>query len=302
MAKRNRPARVEKGPKKPFALRNLRPYLYLLPIVIFAVGFIYYPFVRTIINSVSLVNAKGQIIGFAGLENFRRMFKLRNFGTALKNTLRLTAMFVPLNFVLTLSCALLCNKKRKLSPVYETFFTLPMAIPMTALAMIFKVLLNPTVGFVNYFLGIQCGWFTDKATAMYGILIVCLWMGFGFDFLLFLSALRAIPDHLIEAAQLDGAGSARILFSIQIPQIAPTALYIICTNLIQSMMTSGPMMVITEGGPSRSTTSLIYLMFTSGYQSSDYSMAACISIVTFALTFGLTLVTFYLDSKKSGDT
>lgn len=300
MAKKNKAPAAGKE-KKAFRLSKLNPYLFLLPIIFFTIAFIYYPFVKTAINSVSLVNAKGQVIGFAGLSNFKRMLNLRHFKTALFNTLRLTAMFVPINFVLTLSCALLCNRKRRFSPVYETFFTLPMAIPMTALAMIFKILLNPTVGVVNYFLGINCGWFTDKATAMYGILIVCLWMGFGFDFLLFLSALRGIPDHLIEAAQLDGASSARILFNIQLPQIAPTALYVICTNLIQSMMTSGPMMVITEGGPSRSTTSLIYLMYTSGYQSSDYSMAACISITTFFLTFGLALLTFYLDSKKSGE-
>ncbi|MCI8400671.1 MAG: sugar ABC transporter permease [Lachnospiraceae bacterium] len=279
--------------------KQIKPYLYLVPIILFAITFIYYPFFKTFLYSFCVVNARGQITGFAGLENFKYLFGHRNFKTALGNTLKLTAMFVPLNLCFSLGCALLANKKRRLSGVYETMFTLPMAIPMSAVAMIFKILLNPTVGYVNYFLGIQMGWFDDKRYALYGILLVCLWMGLAFDFLLFLSALRGIPDQLLESASLDGAGFFSKLFHIQLPLVMPTVLYVVCTNLVLSMMTSGPVMIITEGGPSRSTTTLIYMMFTSGYQSSDYSLAACISIVTFLLTFGMTALAFVFDSKKT---
>ena len=69
--------------------------------------------------------------------------------------------------------------------------------------------------------------------------------------------------------------------------------------MVLSMMTSGPVMIITEGGPSRATTTLIYMMYTSGYQSSDYSLAACISIVTFLLTFGMTALALVFDSKRN---
>ncbi len=279
--------------------RQIKPYLYLVPIIFFAIAFVYYPFGKTFLYSFCTVNAKGQITGFAGWENFAYLFQHRNFKIALLNTLKLTAMFVPLNLCVSLGLALLCNQKRRLSGVYETMFTLPMAVPMSAAAMIFKILFNPTVGYINYFLGIQLGWFEDRKVAMYGILILCLWMGMAFDFLLFLSALRAVPDQLLEAASLDGAGFFTKLFRIRIPMIMPTALYVICTNMVLSMMTSGPVMIITEGGPSRATTTLIYMMYTSGYQSSDYSLAACISIVTFLLTFGMTALALVFDSRRT---
>ncbi|MFA9380416.1 MAG: carbohydrate ABC transporter permease, partial [Acetanaerobacterium sp.] len=190
-----------------------------------------------------------------------------------------------------------CNRRRKLSAVYELMFTLPMAISMSALAMIFKLMLNPTAGIVNHIFGIDWGWFTNKHYALYGILLVCLWMGIAFDFLLFLAALRNVPVSLIEASIIDGAGPLTRFFHIQLPIISPTMFYVVCTNVMLSIMTSGPVMIITEGGPARSTTTLIYMMFTSGYQSSNYSLASCISLVVFALTLGFTLLAFSFERK-----
>jgi sn-glycerol 3-phosphate transport system permease protein len=278
-------------------LRVIKPYLYLLPIIAFGIAFVYYPFFKTFLYSFSIVNFKGQITGFAGLDNFKYMFGYKNFSTALRNSLILTAMTVPSTVLITLGMALLANKKRKLSGIYETMFTMPMAVSMSAISMIFKVMLNPTVGYVNYFLGINLGWFEDKKTAIYGILMLCVWMGLGFDYLLFLSALRGIPDELIEASTLDGAGFITKLLRIQFPLITPTVLYVACTDMVLAMMTAGPVMIITQGGPAQSTTTLIYLMFTAGYRSSNYSLASCISIITFILTLGLTLLAFIFERK-----
>lgn len=282
--------------KKPF-LQAVKPYLFLVPILVFAIGFVYYPFFTTFTHSFSIVNAKGQITGFAGLENFSSLFSRSIFQTALKNSLLLTALNVPLTLVITLGLALLTNKKRRFSSIYETMFTLPMAISMSMAAMIFKVLLNPTVGYLNYALGINIGWFTDKKVALYGILQVTLWMGIAFDFLLFLSAVRGMPEQLIEAATIDGAGPVTRLFRIRLPLLSPTIFYVVCTNMVLAMMTSGPVMIITQGGPARSTTTLIYLMFTSGYGSSNYSLAACVSIISFALTFGFTALAFVFERR-----
>lgn len=278
-------------------LTTLKPYLYLAPMLVLAAGFAYYPFFRTLLNAFSVVNAKGQITGWAGLENVQRLFAKPLFLTALVNSLKLTALNVPITLVLSLSLALLSSKKRALGGVYESMFMLPMAISMTVTAMVFKVLLNPTVGFLNHALGIQVGWFTDKKVALYGILQVTVWMGVAFDYLLFLSAVRGLPEELLEAARIDGAGYFTRLFHIALPLLSPTIFYVVCTNLTLAMMTSGPVMIITQGGPSRSTTTLLYLMFTSGYGSSDYSLAACISLVAFGLTFGFTALAFFIEKK-----
>ena len=294
----SRTAGMAMGQSKPrWLLKRLRPYLFLLPILVFAVGFVYYPFVRTFVHSFGVVNAKGQMIGFAGLDNFRSLFSRSVFKTALSNTLRLTLYNVPLTLVITLSLALLANKKRPFGAVYETLFTLPMAISMSIAALIFRVLLNPTVGYFNYVTGVSLNWFNDSKAALYGILMVTLWMGIAFDFLLFLSAVRGIPDQLLEAATIDGAGALTKLFRIRIPLISPTIFFVVCTNMVLAMMTSGPVMIITQGGPARATTTLIYLMFTSGYESHNYSLAACISIIAFLLTFGLMALAFVFEQK-----
>ena len=250
--------------------------------VIFAVGFIYYPFVKTILDSFSVVNFKGEITGFAGLENYRYMISRREFAIAVQNTLKLMLINVPVTVVLTCCFAWFTARPRILNSISETLFSISMAVSMST----------------NYRLGIDCGWYTDRHTAMSGILLLTIWMGIGFNYLLFLSAFRSIPADILHSATLDGAGRWSCFFRIQLPLVSPTMLYVLCTNMIQAMMTSGPVLILTQGGPSRSTTTLIYLMYTSGYRSSNYSLAACVSIFTFVLTLGFTVLTLVADAKK----
>ncbi|MBR2571430.1 MAG: sugar ABC transporter permease [Clostridia bacterium] len=279
-------------------VRAIRPYLYVLPIILFAVGFVYYPFLKTFLYSFSTVNVKGEITGFAGLDNYAYLFGRREFQAALRNTLVLTAVNVPITLLIASFLASLCVKERPLSPVYETMFALPMAISMAAIALVFRVLLNPTVGFVNHALNLSIGWFEDRNTALFSIVLLTVWMGIGFNFLLFLSAFRAIPAQVIEAARLDGANAAQLLFRVRLPLAVPTVVYAAATNAILALMTNGPIMILTQGGPSRATVTLIYMMYTSGYNSSNYSLAACISICTFLLALCLTLLLLRLEKKK----
>ena len=278
--------------------RTLKIIAFLAPIVIFAILFVYYPFIKTIINSLSAVNNKGEILRYVGLENYKYVFGRRDFETALKNSLIITAINVPATLLITITLARLATKKRRLSPVYETMFTLPMSISMSAACMIFKSMFSPTLGFVNAFFGLELGWFESRDTALYTCLILTVWMGIGFDFLLFQSAFRSIPQHITEAADLDGANFFIRFFKIELPMVSSTVFYVLCTNMVLAMMTSGPMIIITQGGPSRSTTTLMYMMYASGFGSSNYSLAAVVSLVAFVLTFGFTLLSFVFERKK----
>ncbi len=266
--------------------------------LVFAVGFVYYPFLKNCIQSVCSVNFRGEITGFSGLDNFRYLFSRRELPIALQNTLKLAFINTPVTVALTLGLARLCCRPHWFRAAYESMFGLPIVVSMASITLIFKVLLNPTVGFVNYALGLNAGWYEDRHTAMYGILLLTVWMGIGFNFLLFLSALRGIPEDTLGSAELDGAGKCRIFFQIQLPLISPTLLYVVCTNMIQAMMTSGPVLILTQGGPSRSTTTLIYFMYTAGYASSNYSMAAAISILSFLITLLCTAFLFLLEKRK----
>ena len=278
--------------------RTLKIIAFLAPIVIFAILFVYYPFIKTIINSMSAVNNKGEILRFVGFDNYEYVFGRRDFKTALKNSLLITVINVPATLLITITLARLATKKRRLSPIYETMFTLPMSISMSAACMIFKSMFSPTLGFVNAFFGLKLGWFESADTALYTCLILTVWMGIGFDFLLFQSAFRSIPQHITEAADLDGANFFIRFFKIELPMVSSTVFYVLCTNMVLAMMTSGPMIIITQGGPSRSTTTLMYMMYASGFGSANYSLAAVVSLVAFALTFGFTLLSFVFERKK----
>ena len=278
--------------------RTLKPYLFLLPMLFFALGFVYYPFTRTLLHSFSRVNFRGDITAFTGLRNFTRLFSDPIFFMALGNTLKLTLIVSVFILVLSYIMALLAVKKRRAGMIYETMFIIPMAVSIAAASQIFKMLLEPTMGFLNHALSIDIGWFSDPAYALWGIIMVCVWIGLPFDFLLFLSALRNIPSQISEAADLEGAGFFRKLFFIRIPLTSPTILFVICTNMVLAMMTAAPVMIITGGQPAFSTVTLVFMMYTAGYQSSNYGLAAAYSMVTFVLTFGMVFFAFVFERRK----
>ena len=279
------------------AAKFITPYLFVAPIVFFAVAFSYYPFMRTLIFSVSRVNRQAQVLEFVGLRNFINLLARDDFLISLRNTIELTLMYVPLSIVLATTLALLVYKQRFLSAIPEVVFSIPMAVSMASASLIFKIILNPTIGIVNSLLGINFEWFHSRNHAMLGILVLHLWVGLAFDFLLMLIALRAVPNTLLESANLDGAGPVKRFINIQLPFIMPTVFFITATNIILSMMTSTPILVITEGGPFRTTQTLVYSMFVFGYQSQNYSLAAVFSITVFLITFIFILLAFRMDKK-----
>ena len=276
-----------------------RVFFLLLPIMVFAIAFVYFPFIRTIINAFSRVNSKGIIKGFAGLENFIYTYSRKDFLPALKHTLIIAIFNVPITLVITLTLALLSQKRRRLSAVYETMFTLPMSVSMSAACMIFKSMFSPSVGFINYFFSLELGWFESTETALAACIILTVWMGIGFDYLLLLSALRGIPKSVMEATEVDGISLWRKIFLVEIPLISPTIFYIFCTNLVLCMMTSAPMIIIMGVSPeSSATNTLMSMMYQSGFSSSDYGLAAVLSLTAFILTLLFTILSFVAEKRR----
>ena len=276
-----------------------RVFFLLLPIMFFAIAFVYLPFIKTIINAFSRVNSKGIIKGFAGLENFIYTYSRKDFLPALKHTLIIAIFNVPITLVITLTLALLSQKRRRLSAVYETMFTLPMSVSMSAACMIFKSMFSPSVGFINYFFSLKLGWFESTETALAACIILTVWMGIGFDYLLLLSALRGIPKSVMEATEVDGISLWRKIFLVEIPLISPTIFYIFCTNLVLCMMTSAPMIIIMGVSPeSSATNTLMSMMYQSGFSSSDYGLAAVLSLTAFILTLLFTILSFVAEKRR----
>ena len=276
-----------------------RIFLLLLPILLFSLLFVYYPFLRTVVNAFSRVNSKGEIKGFVGLENFRYTYSRPDFLPALIHTLTIAAINVPLTLFITLSLALLTEKSRRLSPLFESLFSLPMAVSMSAACMIFKSMFSPSVGFINYFFSIKCGWYESTETALISCVILTIWMGIGFDYLLLLSALRGIPKSVREATMVDGISLWRRIFLVEIPLISPTIFYVFCTNLVLALMTSAPMIIIMGvSSASGATNTLMSMMYQSGFSSADYGLSAVMSLTAFVLTLSFTILSFVVEKRR----
>lgn len=278
-------------------IHKAEPYLFLLPALFFAVVFTYYPFLESIINSFFKLNVRAQRISFIGLKNYAAILSSANFRNALWNSLRFTALTVPFNVLISLSLALLAEEKRRFHRVYEVLFSLPMAISMSAACMIFKLLLNNSIGLFNYTFGLNIAWFHDRLYAMPGLAAISVWMSLGYEFLFLSAALRNVPQDLLEAAKVDGARWYQRTTRIVIPLISPTIFYLVCLDVVTNMMMSGPALVLTNGGPRKSTETLVFHLYQQTVSAASVGYGYALSIIIFFIVFLMILLTFRFEKK-----
>ena len=275
-----------------------KPYLLVLPALLLAVVFAYRPFVMTLLNSLHTVNLGGVRMQFVGLENYQRLFGNESFQASLSNTLRFTLFFVPTNIIICLSAALLSNREGKLATLNQIFFFLPMAVGLSSAMMIIKMMFNPSIGIINHLFTTDVQWFNDPKAAMALLVIAGVYLDIGFNFLLLSAALRNVPKELVEVADLEGAGSFNIFRYLQLPLIAPTLVFILVTNIKDAMLISSPVLILTEGGPFRSTQTLVYQMYLEGFKSGNYAMGSAIATIVFLLTFIVLLSLMHLERRR----
>ena len=193
--------------------------------------------------------------------------------------------------------ALLANKRRKTSFLYETSFALPMAMAVSVTAMIFQLLYVPSLGFINGVTGLKINWLTDPKYAMIAIAIIQIWLSTGYAFIFMLAAVRSVPKDMIESASIDGAGPLRQLFQIYLPLTTPTMFYLIITDLSYSMMMMSLVSVLTDGGPKNATITIMYYIFKQIAAAGNYTNANPAAIIAFIMTLAATLLGFFWEKK-----
>ncbi|WP_054976165.1 carbohydrate ABC transporter permease [Paenibacillus sp. A3] len=277
--------------------RMLKPYLFILPCIVLVLLFNYYPFVKTMVLGFTLVDMLGNPVEFVGLENFVEAFQDERLLRALLNTLQFTILTVPATLLITLTLALLAEKVRKGSRIYQVMFALPMAVSMSSAVMIFQLLMNPTIGMFNYITGLGLNWFGDEKYALTGIAIISVWMSIGFSFLFLLAALRNVPQELLESAEMEGSSYMQKLIRIKLPLISPTLFFLLCTDLIGSLLVFGPVSILTKGGPMGATETMVYWMYTEAFEKGKYGYGSAIAVIIFFIVMIFTLITFAYEKK-----
>lgn len=275
----------------------IEPYLYLLPTIVLIGLFSYYPFVKTLYDSLHYISASGSATSFAGFDNYAHVINDSNFVKALGNTMMYVLYMVPITMISSLILALLAAEKRKLSRFYEVMYALPMAMSVATTALIFKFLLNPTVGWMNQVFDLDIQWFADERFALFSISTIEIWMGIGFNFLFMLAAIRNVSRELIESSRMDGANPWIRTIRIRIPLISPTLFFLLCTNLVSAVLISSPIIILTGGGPSGATQSIIYYMYYQGFVAFNYGSAYATSFIGFLVAFFVLLVSFIYEKR-----
>lgn len=276
---------------------RVEPYLYLLPALAYFTVFSFFPFIQTVISTFFTVTANGEIKEFAGISNYVRVLGDINFIRSVGNTIIYVILASPVAIVIALILALLANKKTRTSSIYETMFSLSMAMSMSVAAMIFKIMYNPNVGIINKVLGTKINWLNDSTYAMGALSFISVWMNIGFNFLFLLAAIRGVSTEFLESAQIDGASMWQKTKSIILPIISPTVFFLICNSLAKNMMMSGLPIILTEGGPNGSTSTMIYYMYNQAFGNMSYNDAYAAAVITFVLSLIAILISFSFEKK-----
>ena len=276
---------------------NITPYFYLIPSMLVFAIFLFYPFFKTIYLSLYKTNKMGQAKLFVGLGNYQELLSSASFRNSLKVTLIFVVIVVFGSMILGLVAAVLCNKVFPGIRFFSTAYALPMAIASSSAAMIFQIMLHPSVGIVNKLLGLDINWLNDPKTALYCVAILTAWLNSGINFLYFSAGLGNIDETIYERASVDGASGVQQFFSLTLPGLSPIMFYTLVVNIIQAFQSFGQIKILTEGGPNESTNVIVYSIYRDAFFNYRFGSAAAQSVILFIIVMFITLVMFRIEKK-----
>ena len=241
---------------------------------------------------------------FVGLGNFAAVLSDPVFWTALRNTMFFVLVGGPLTVAVSLAAALLVNSRLARAPAFfRSLYFVPVVTTLVAMAVVWRYLYHPRYGLLNHVLGLvglgPVDWLGDPHLAMPAIVLLSVWKKFGYNMLILLAGLRTIPEELYEAARLDGAGWWASFRHVTLPNLAPTFLFVSVMTMIEQFQLFAEPYVMTQGGPLKSTTSVVLLMYEEGFRWWRMGHAAAIAFVLFVIMLGATIVQLKLQKERA---
>jgi len=231
-------------------------------------------------------------VRFVGLDNYLRLLQTPPFWQALANTLYFVAVGVPASISLSLGTALLLNARvAKWQALFRTALFAPVVTTIVAVAVIWRYLLHTRYGLINQALaaiGIDpVDWLGDPHWSMPAIILFAAWKNFGYNMVILLAALQAIPGELYESARVDGAGPLRQFTDLTFPLLTPTLVMVGIMTLAGYFQLFAEPYVMTQGGPLRSTVSVLYFMYEEGFRWWNLGYASAVAFLLFLIVFAV---------------
>lgn len=242
-------------------------------------------------------------VRFIGLHNYWALLQRPVFWAALGHTAYFVAVGVPLSMTVSLGAALLLNSPlARARAFFRTALFAPVVTTVVAVAIVWRYLFATKYGVVNALLeglGLHpVDWLGDPHWAMPTIILFAVWKNFGYNMIIFMAGLQAIPAELYEAARMDGASPWRQLRHITLPLLQPTLLMVAILTVSGYFQLFAEPYVITEGGPLQSTVSVLYLMYDEGFTWWNLGSASAVAFALFIVMFAVTALMLRLSRRS----
>jgi sn-glycerol 3-phosphate transport system permease protein len=267
-------------------------YALLLPSGIFLVMFTYWPVLQVAAGSL-IVHTFGGPARW-GFGNYARLFADPHFGTAVRNNLVYAAGTIVPSLGLALLFALGLRESTRLTGVLRTLFVLPLLIPLVAAASLFIFIFLPGGGLLDHYLAwfgaAETNWLGDPSLALGSIIAITVWKNTGYYMLFFLAGLAGVPQELLDAAKIDGADAIQRFLRVTLPLLGPTLAFVLVIAVLNVLTQVDHVIVMTQGGPSDSTSLLLYYIYQQAHQNYDIGLASVATVVSVAFLFALSVV------------
>jgi multiple sugar transport system permease protein len=242
-------------------------------------------------------------VRLVGFENYKTLLGSSIFWTAFANTMYFALVGGPLTVAFSLAAALLVNAKlARFKPLFRTVYFAPVVTTLVAVSIVFKYIYHPRFGMLNRFLdnlGLpQPDWLGNPRLAMFAIIMLAVWKGFGYTMIIFIAGLQQIPEELYEAARLDGAGWWKQFRHVTLPMLAPTFLFVGVVVAIGQLQIFAEPYVMTRGGPLNKTVTMVMLMYEQGFKFWEMGYAAAVAFVVFLVIGAATVLQMRLQRER----
>jgi len=281
---------------RPARDRIRRPWvglLFVAPMLVLFLLFRIVPVAGAVLLSLTDYRLSGRW-SFVAADNYTRLFQDSLFHQALAVTLTYTVIFVPLTVLLSLGTAVLLNQVVWRRGFFRGVFFLPYVTSIVLAAVIWKWIYDAQDGLINAVLGLvsigPIDFLSESNLVLPSIAVTSAWKGFGYSMLILLAGLQAVPRSYLEAAMIDGAGTWQRFRYITLPQLRPVLFFVLVIETIGAFQVFDAVYVMTGGGPVRSSYSLVYFLYDSGFKYFDFGYASAIGLVLFAIVLIVSLV------------
>ncbi len=252
------------------------------------------PALQTLLYSVYRVELVRGRFTFVGLDNFRTLLADPGFQKAAANTFLYVAAIVPVSAALGLALAVLFDTRFPLRELFKAIYFAPMVTSTAAAAMVWWWLYNPQFGLFNVLLRLvhvpDQPWLMSSRTALLAVIVFSVWKSLGYNMIIYLAGLQAIPEEFHEAATIDGAGALRRFWRISVPLLAPTTTFLVIYNSILAFQVFDQVYVLTGGGPAGATNVVVLELYRQAFERYRFGYAAAEATVLFLLILGVTVL------------